>query len=138
MDTAQQSEINDSTLTAARRLHPEDIQIGDNVALAHVSYQYPSFLWCGVDLAMLPADRIVQLSFLPSEFELLVVKSICLPFVFCKSNDGQHKVFDLRQSELMKVDRAFAASVRKGHKLDSRSSKNGKKKKRQKRKRKSQ
>jgi hypothetical protein len=83
---------------------------------------------------MLPADRIVQLTFRPSGFELLVVKSICLPFVFCKTIKGKPQVLDLRQVELMKLDEGFADAVRAGRKQNSKSSKTKKAKKKRKRK----
>ena len=127
-------EIANSALTAARKLHPEDISVGDAVTVGQVSYQFPSFVWCGVDQSILPADRIVRLVFLPTEFELLTVKSICVPFVFCKTLEGKHAVYDVRQVELMKLDQGFAATVREGRKQDTKADKTRKSKKKRKKK----
>ena len=103
-----------SDLTVARRLHPEDIGIGDHLAILLVSHEFPSSLWCGVDVTRLPPEQTVRLTFLPyEEFECLKVKSVCLPFVLCKSCRNRHKVIDVRQVQLAKLDPAFARAVRK-------------------------
>ena len=102
-----------SELKCARILHPEDIAAGDDVALAKISYQFPSFLWCGADLSFLSRDHKVDITFLPAdEPRPFIVKSVCLPFVLCESETGKHNVFDTRLVQLMKLDREFAASVR--------------------------
>lgn len=114
MDTSQQLEVNASPNSSAKRLHPEDISVGDSLAVAQISYQYPSFMWCGTELSWNSSDHVVQLTFLPADFELLFVKSICIPFVFCKTTAGKHKVIDVRQVELARLDPSFALQVQKG------------------------
>ena len=120
----KQSETTNSKITVARKLHPEDISVGDDVALSEVSYQFPSFFWCGADHAILPPESQVRITFLPiEEPQTLKVKSICLPFVLCTLADGKHQVYDVRQVQLVRLDRGFAQKVR-----DSRKKKGSKKK----------
>ncbi len=113
-------------------LSAEDIRVGDYLALLTVTYEYPSFLWCGIDTMVLPPREAVFVEFRPLPYDMpLRVKSICLPFVFAKSPTGNHQVIDVRQHRLAKVDSEFAADVWKAEK-SSRKDKRQRKKKRKK------
>ena len=118
-----QSESLESTLGArsmsvSKKVHPEDIQPGDDVAVSEVMYQYPSYPWqsCGVTLQ--PSEP-VNVTFLPpADTEPMVVCSVCLPFVLCKTSATCHRVFDLRQVQLVRLDKAFAETYRAARKKD--------------------
>jgi len=56
------------------------------------------------------------------------VKSICLPYVLCRTTQGTHVVHDLRKTQLVKLDTSYAQSVRKAWKADTKSLEDGKKK----------
>ena len=101
-------------LSVVRRLPPEDIRVGDDVALYEITCQVPSFMWCGADPITLPVDRPVRLTYLASDHQIpLKVKSICLPLVLCELPEKKHRVFDVRQVQLVRVDPEFATQVRK-------------------------
>lgn len=125
-----QTELEDSQLKVSRRLHPEDIAIGDDVAVSEIAYQYASFMWFGVDSSILPPHETVQLTFFPSgDHEPLTVKSVCLPFVLCERAEAQHLVIDLRQTQLVRLDKSFANSVRAALKSNDSIKKKSKRKK---------
>ncbi|MFT5304201.1 MAG: hypothetical protein ACI87E_003000 [Mariniblastus sp.] len=125
MDTHQQLESADaevaaSNMTASKKIHPEDIQAGDFLAISETTYQLGSYCWCGVDATLLPPHEIVHLTFFPIEpLDPLQVKRICLPFVFCKKANRQHQVIDIRLNKLVKLDKQFALSVRKSLKSEA-------------------
>lgn len=132
-----QSESQESQLKVSRKLHPEDIAIGDNVAVSEVAFQYAPFLWFAVDSSVLPPREVVQLTFYPDDrHEPLIVKSVCLPFVLCEHVDARHVVFDLRKTQLVRLDPTFATAVRKALKANVSNSKSKKKSKKKKSKRK--
>lgn len=111
-------------LKASRRLHPEDLAAGDYVAVAHVTLQFPTFLWCGADPVTLPPDKPVQITFLPhADKGPLKVTSICLPFVLCKNIEGDSKMFDLREVQFLRLDSEFGKVAQKAL---SKKSRNGK------------
>lgn len=128
-----QSELAESQLKVSKKLHPEDIAIGDNVAVSEVAFQYASFMWFGVDSTVLPPHEVVQLTYYPTDTnEPLIVKTICLPFVLCEQVDAQHVVLDLRRTQLVRLDPSFAHSVRKALKANESNSKSIKKSKKKK------
>ena len=113
-----QSETDDATAqsTAAKLLHPEDISVGDDVTLAIESYDYPSFVWCMTDPAIMPPDQTIRLSFIPSEVSKpFKVVAVCLPFVLCEKVDGKFRTFDVRKVQLMRLAPGFAEAARMGY-----------------------
>ena len=124
-----QAELEESQLKVSRKLHPEDIAIGDNVAISEVAYQYASFMWFGVDSSVLPPHDVVQLTFYPYDsHEPLIVRSVCLPFVLCEQVNARHVVLDLRRTQLVRLDESFATTVRKALKANESSLKSKKRK----------
>ena len=110
----QTTETKDSQLSASRRVHPEELAVGDYVALKAVSYEYPSFLWCGADPVTLPPDQPVRITFLPHRDNApLKVTAICLPFILCSTHNSGEKLFDLRKTQFVKLDSDFARAARK-------------------------
>ena len=126
-----QLESTASQLSVARPLHPEDITVGDHVALSQVAYQYPSFCWFGADLAVVSAERPVRMTYLPlGNHDAMKIASLCLPFVLCELSDGTHVVHDTRQVELVRLNTEFAASVRNAMRDDDSTRKKKRKRKR--------
>jgi hypothetical protein len=100
----------------ARLLHPEDISVGDNVALAIQSYDYPSFCWYMADPAIMPPDQTIRLSFVPQDrSKPFKVIAVCLPFVLCEKVDGKFQTFDVRTVQLMRLEPGFAEAARMGY-----------------------
>jgi hypothetical protein len=95
----------------AKSLAPEEVRVGDFVAVLHVTYELPSFYWCAESFRI-PYDQPVRLQLLPSDTESpLKVRSICLPFVLVKSSDGSHRTLDMRRHRLARLSRRFAKMV---------------------------
>ena len=115
-------------LTSSRKVHPENLRVGDYVAIASVTYEIPSFLWCGLDHIAYPPDQTIDIAFTKSADENapLLVKSVCLPFVLCKSVDGDHRLIDLRRTALLKLDNTFGQEAAKSLTKKSKSKSSGK------------
>lgn len=130
-------------LTVAKPLHPEDIGAGDDVAVLFTSSQYPTFNWYGFDTSILPIEQPIAITYLPyGDQEALVVEQICLPFVLCKTFDNRHRYLDIRQVQLARLNKSFAAADRAARKQDQKAAEleneeTTKKKKRRKKKKKS-
>ena len=118
-------------LRVSKRIHPEDLNVGDHVAVTETIHQLPTYCWCGLDAYQHPPDELIRLTVRPQDgHQPLKIKSICLPWVLCKTIDGKHIVHDLRQTQLSRLDPGFVAAVHKSYKsdLDKEKKKKGKKK----------
>lgn len=122
-------------LTASRRLHPEDLKIGDDVAISETHHELATCCWLGLDSFQYPPDELIRLTFKAfGDHHPQKIKSICLPFVLCQQSDGKHIVHDLRQVQLTRLDAGFASDVTTALKSDKGDSKKRKKKKKNKKK----
>lgn len=102
--------------TLARSLAPEEVRQGDFVAVLQVTYEVPSFMW-RADSFQIPHDEPVRIQFMPDGGGLpLKVRSICLPFVFVKDPDGNHRTLDVRKCRLARLHPDYAKVVWKAHK----------------------
>lgn len=118
------------SLNAARRLAPEDVRVGDDVAIVEITYQVPSFLWCGADAVTMPPERPVRMTYLHAMDQgPLRVESVCLPFVLCQPMKGRGRVLDVRQVQLARLDACFADQVRSAQKSKKSRKKKSRKKK---------
>lgn len=98
----------DRTALAAT-LAPEDVRCGDYVAVLDEFFELPSWLWCE---SVTDADQPIRVRYRASEAGLpLRVKAICLPFVFVKSALRQRQTIDVRQVQLVRLDRHYARTV---------------------------
>ncbi|HBE69115.1 MAG TPA: hypothetical protein DDW52_13275 [Planctomycetaceae bacterium] len=94
-------------LSLAIALAPEDVEVGDYIAPLYRTYEVPSYMW---DDSFGP--EVVRMQFIaPESGKPLKVKSICLPFVHVKSGKKQSTIIDLRTTQIVRLDRAFAKSV---------------------------
>jgi hypothetical protein len=103
--------------SAARPLAPEDVCVGDFVAVLHVVQELPSYYW-DCDQGLL-GDRgeIVRLRLWPDDGGTpLKVVSVCLPFVLVKTPCGKQQALDIRRYHLARIGRHYANQVRKAHK----------------------
>jgi len=147
--SSDQSSTNDTEakvpadLAIAKPIHPEDLVVGDDVAILFTSSQYATFNWYGFDTSMQPIEKPISVTYLPyGNQAALVVQQICLPFVLCKTFDDRHRYLDVRQVQLARLSKAFAEADRAARKRDqeaatSENEKTSKKKKRRKKKKKS-
>lgn len=119
----------ETELKCSRLAHPEDLVVGDSVAVSTVTYELATFFWCGVDSFQFPPDELIRITLKATDGHYpMTIKSICLPYVLCKRIDGQHAVYDLRQLQLTRLDRDFANAVRGAYKADKKLNKKKKRK----------
>jgi hypothetical protein len=90
-------------------LAPEDLRCGDYVAVLDEIVEVPSWLWCDSSTDAESTKRFrcrAEDGGVP-----LKVKAICLPFVFVKSAQRQNRTIDVRQYQLVRLDRHYARTV---------------------------
>ena len=124
-----------SSLSVSKKIHPEDIRLGDDVMISEVMYQYPSYPWNSCSITLRPEDTVDVTFLSPPDTTPMVVKAVCLPFILCKTETSRHRVFDLRQIQLVRLDKTFATqflAAREAEKAEYET--RSKKKKRKKRK----
>ena len=93
-----------SAITLAKPLAPEEIRVGDFVSPLHVFYDFPSFFWCS-DSAIQRREETVRICYLPESGGVpLKVKSVCLPFVLVKHANGTQQTLDVRKVRLARLD----------------------------------
>jgi len=93
---------------------PEDLVVGDDVAISAMTYQLGTFVWCDIDSFQFPPDELIQLTFLANDdHQPQKIKSICLPFVLCQKINKKHVVYDFRQLQLKKRDSGKKKSKKK-------------------------
>jgi hypothetical protein len=101
----------DDALTMAATVGPEDLCRGDYVAVLNRTYEAPSFLWC-CEAAGVSPDEPVRIRYRTREGgRPLKVKGVCLPFVFVKTPTGRWRSIDIRQVELVRLDRDYGRLV---------------------------
>jgi hypothetical protein len=95
----------------AKPLAAEDLRCGDFVSVLHEIVEWPSYYWPNDSHRLTPSEP-VRLQQKPSEGGIPhKVKAICLPFVFVKLPDGQHKMLDVRRQHLVRLSPEFARPV---------------------------
>jgi hypothetical protein len=106
------SQENDKCDTSvARSIAPDDLQCGDFVSILHEIVEWPSFFW-SCDPQLWPPGQPVRVQQLGSDGGTpLKVKAICLPFVFVKSPNGQHRTLDVRQHKLVRLNKDYSETV---------------------------
>lgn len=101
--------------TTTRSLAPEDVKPGDYIAVSHTTGQFVSACteWN-------KTMEIVRLRFMPCDAgEPLRVEAVCLPFILVHDPDNHYETIDLRQKEIVRLDKAFGKVAFK--KMDTRS-----------------
>jgi hypothetical protein len=90
---------------------PEDLNCGDYVAALNVLHQFPSFLW-SCDSYAIPPEEPVQVRFrAPGAGTPLKIKAISLPFLFVKPPKGAAQTMDVRHTQFVRLDPAYAQTV---------------------------
>jgi hypothetical protein len=106
MKTATESGV---TTTVAASVAGEDVRCGDYVTVLNATYEVPSYMW---DQAMLPANELVRLKFIPSDAGVpLKVFAVCLPFIYGKTATDDVRTLDLRRQQIVRLDRVAAKEV---------------------------
>ena len=97
--------------TLAKVLAPEDVRVGDYIAVLDEVYEYPAIVWL-CDPPLTDQEEIVRVRLRPRETAPpLRVLDACLPYVFVKPPRGKPKTLDLRSCRLARLDRDYAKHV---------------------------
>ncbi|MFV0445862.1 MAG: hypothetical protein ACK5Q5_19975 [Planctomycetaceae bacterium] len=95
----------------AATVAPEDLRLGDLIALLNETWEWPSFMW-RMDSAALPPDEPVRVRARSRSAGLpLKVEAICLPFVFTEDPYRQFRTLDIRQVEIVRLEQRYARMV---------------------------
>ncbi len=105
---------------------PEDLKIGDFVAVLNEIAEYPAIVWC--DPGMDATDDLVRVQFCATDGGMpLKVKAICLPFVYVESPVGSTQTIDIRRIQLVRLKKRYSKTIWKDlHKKRSRKKRSGK------------
>ena len=99
-------------IRTSKTIAPEDIRVGDHVAVLRVSYEFLSYLWCFDTTA--EKSEPVRVTFLPhcDIGQPLKVLATCLPFVVVlNSNDGKFAV-DVRACQLGRLHDEYVKAMK--------------------------
>ena len=111
--SAESTCAENSQVSLAATVAPEDLRCGDYVAVLSVTEEWPSFFWC-CDSGMWPRDEPVCIRRIDTgDGAPLKVQSICLPFVFVKGPAGAYRTLDVRLHQLARLSPDYAKKVLK-------------------------
>ncbi len=106
---------------------PEDLRIGDFVAVLNEIAEYPAIVWCdpGADAT----DDLVRVQFCATDGGMpLKVKAICLPFVYVEPPVGATQTVDVRRNQLVRLKKRYSKTIWKDLRVKrSRKKRTGKK-----------
>ena len=120
------TQLSDPTvLKVSRTVCPEDLAVGDYLAVSTEVIEFPSFMWT-FESGHLPPDEAVRIKRAsPTSGRPLEVIGICLPFLLVEDPFGKVMSLDIRQVELLKLDGEYARLARKKLKKGSASKRAG-------------
>ncbi len=105
----QQKITTDTTL--AKVLAPEDVRVGDYIAVLDEVFELPAIVWL-CDPPLSEQEEIIRIRMCPRDVTPpLRVIAACLPYVFVKPPHGKAKTLDLRICRLARLDRKYAKRV---------------------------
>lgn len=111
MATKTEARAIKGSISVAARVAGEDLRRGDYVTVLNEVIELPSFLWCGREME-LPAREAVRIQYLPLNPGVpYKVLSVCLPFVYARLPKRGLVSFDIRQRELVRLERRCARKV---------------------------
>ena len=100
------------SLKTIRTLAPEDVRVGDYVAITQLVVELPSFFWD--DSATRDPSDPVRMPWIPGDGGLpRRVVDVCLPFVFVEEPDGRHCTLDMRRHRLARLSKRYARAALK-------------------------
>jgi hypothetical protein len=96
--------------TLAASVAPEDLKLGEYVAILNEVIELPSFLW--LDSPATTREEPVRIRRIPPSSGVpYKVKAICLPFVFVKDPNGRAETIDVRRAQLARLNDHYAEVV---------------------------
>lgn len=98
-----------STTTCAQAVAPEDIRIGDYLAILHyVSEETPMLL--GAESTFVE-PKVARMTLMSWDTDPKRVIALCLPFVLVEEPDASRTTLDARRFRLARVSRRFGKSA---------------------------
>ena len=118
-----------SKTRTTRTIAPEDIRVGEHVAILKVSYEYLSFLWCFDSTG--DKSTPVRVTFLPFQDvgQPLKVLAVCLPFVVVSRSNSRKFSIDVRACQIGRVHEDYVAAMKPDKKPEKKKKERKKKKK---------
>lgn len=107
------TELEHKTAPIAKLLAPEDVSVGDFVAVLSVEHEYP---WVSYyfEPPMAGQEEVVRVRLRPCRpCAPMRVEAICLPFIFVRTATGDTQTIDVRAMRLAKLSPKYAKYVRK-------------------------
>jgi hypothetical protein len=100
-----------STSRTARAIAPEDLRPGCYVIVLHEVFEFLAPALCDSAEAWRRTApiRVRGLPFYTTA--PMKVKAVCLPHVFVRSADGDHRTLDVRELDLAEVPKSYAKEV---------------------------
>ena len=114
---------------AVKTLAPEDVQVGEYVAVTSETVEFPAHL---LDCGFQSQSEPVRMRFLPyrNVGDPLKVLAVCLPFVVVKKVEQKSATkLDLRQCALARLGKDYVKAVRKSKRTKVKTKKKRKSKK---------
>jgi len=104
--------VSSATTDAVKTVAPEDLRVGDFVAILLEDCQYPTHYWVWFSPDV-PEGQPVRLTFMPTDDigVPLKVAAICLPFIAVENADGEKRSLDLRQCKLGRLTEDYVAAT---------------------------
>ena len=104
------SQTADAGISLASSVAPEDLHLGDFVAILDEIIEFPSFLWDQSSSSN--SDNLVRVQFSPEyPGAPLKVRAICLPFLYVKSASGNTFSLDVRRLRLVRLKTKYAKRI---------------------------
>lgn len=95
-------------IRVSRQVRPDDLRVGDFVAVLSETYEWPSIF--GACDRFAPSS--CRATMIPNETaDPVRVEAVCVPFVFVVDPAGEHSVLDIRRIRLARVARRFGRTV---------------------------
>ena len=106
----------DSASSLAKSLAPEEIRVGDFVAVLYEIHEIPAY-WMCCEPTFGEEDRLVRLKMTPQKTgQPLKVRAVCLPFVLVKPQKGKVQTIDIRRFRLARLTPEYAEAWHAGGK----------------------
>ena len=97
--------------TLARAVHAEDLAPGDFAAVLNEIVEWPSFFWSDCAATLTPEENVRTQRIPCNAGEPLRIEAICLPFVYAKDARGELRTLDVRQAQLVRLQKRAAKAV---------------------------
>lgn len=96
-------------LHICKTVAPEDLRRGDYVTPLYVMIEFVNWLAMDTEYKPLEKQRVRWLP--PHGGKPARVLEVCLPFVLVETPSGEHKTFDVRRYQLVRLSKRYGRTV---------------------------